>query len=95
MLADVTSALVETEEDEDNKDTLIEQGFRMASDFLSTRDGEPAIEAILAGETATAKNGADLEDGSSTSSQRDNFITQPSNKRLRYPLHRYLRELMS
>jgi hypothetical protein len=45
----------------------------MASNFLSTRDG--AIEAILAGETTSAaKDGADFEDNSNTSSRRDNFI---------------------
>ena len=63
MLADVTSAPMETgEEEDDEKDTLIEQELHMASDFLSTRNGEPATEAALAGVTAT-----DLEDGSSTS----------------------------
>jgi hypothetical protein len=70
MLADVTSTPMETEEEEnDEEHALIEQGLHMASDFLNTRDGEPAVEATLVGVTAT-----DLEDGSSTSSQRDNFI---------------------
>jgi hypothetical protein len=76
-MLDVTSTQMEMEEVEDNneEDVLIEQGLRTASDFLSTRDGEPAVEAILAGETATAaKDGVDFEDDLNTGSQRDNFI---------------------
>jgi hypothetical protein len=54
---------METEKKKNIKENiLIEQELYMASDFLSTRDGEPVIEATVAGVTAT-----DLEDGSSTS----------------------------
>ena len=63
MLADTMSTPIE--EDKDDEYALIEQGLRMASDFLSTRAGEPAVTA--------AKDGAGLENDSGTSLQRDNF----------------------